>query len=107
MSTRSKFEKVAQLIAICKTPMLGDIINNLAKEVEEQFDEVLKGNEIMVSWSVDDIQSFNDDNSDRHNYKELSVEDARNILYDIERCHDTDGITWTTIETSIDYYNRK
>jgi len=101
MSTRKRFEKVAQLIAIAKNPMMGTIINDIAKEVEDEFKEVLTGNEIMVSWSIGDVQSRYMDNHDTEadDYQDLTDADARDILVRIERKHDADiGINWTVID---------
>ena len=104
MSTRRKFEKVAQLIAICKSPMLGDIINNLAKEVEDEFYHVLNGDEIMVSWSVHDVESVIE-NSMYADDNELTSDEVREILYTVEHDHDAEhGINWTVIESAVDNY---
>ena len=102
MSTNRKMDKIrdlndaienAQKYGVEFPPSVLEALNNL----NEEFDDALKGDEVFISWSVGDI-----DEDDKFN---LTDADKRSILFDIERRHDAElGINWDVINTATEFY---
>lgn len=104
MSTRRKFQCLLDLFdAVDNARKYGvelpPSVENALQNIREEFDEVLKGNEIMISWSIGDIQS---EYSDRYDDAVLTDDDARDILVEIERKHNPEfGINYDVIDEYI------
>ena len=108
MSTRRRFENLqklldaienAQRMGIELPPSIWDNVQN----VQEEFQDELKGDAIAVTWHIDDIQCRNDENDDCVGYKQLTDDEARGILLKMERYHDaTIGINWDVIDVYLD-----
>lgn len=89
MSTRARFEIVEQAIKTlsCHESVY---VQEVAEQLKREFQDAIDGNEIMISWHVDDVAAMN---------TELTKEQCHDILLDIERNHDANiGIHWNIIE---------
>ena len=69
------------------------------KHVEGYLDAIERGDAIAIIWQIDDIISMAESGYD----KTLGDEDARNILWTIDRRHDASiGVSWDVIEVYLD-----
>lgn len=69
------------------------------KHVERYLDAIERGDAIALIWQIDDIISMAESEYD----KTLSDEDARDILWSIDRRHDASiGVSWDVIEVYLD-----
>ena len=65
------------------------------KCVEEYLDDIERGDAIAVIWTVNDVMDLY---SYEHDEKEITLEQARDVLSNVKRRHDAEyGISWETI----------
>jgi hypothetical protein len=77
------------------------IVVDRVSELQKAEDE-RKEDQISIVWSVDDILMIAEDYD-----VEMSKEDARKILKDMDKAHDAnDGITWDTIHIHVKRYQK-
>jgi hypothetical protein len=105
MSTRSRFEKIQTLLDAIETVQrmgteLPPSIWNAVQNVQEEFKDELAGDSINITWGISDVQDVYRDSNPN---KELTDEEARDILSELERKHDASiGISWDVIQVYVD-----
>ena len=92
---------IAEKLSTAYEGFSGDkrMCSDLMKHIEATLSEFW-GNKIAVVWETEDVLNVAENMG-----REITEEQAKNILYYIFNHHDTNlGITWTTLECAIEDY---